>query len=318
MHRYIGSGPYCYANSLAMTLGPGTPPPAVIETLTGSPFGVQLIGGTLPFFDPYAWDPEQGLDAAVELLGARCERTSGGTPREALARLRAACAHAPVLVGPVDMGLLLFQPGTPAPVPAPGEGGGVDHYVVVLAVDGDTVLLHDPHGHPYATLPTGAFLAAWRADAVDYTDVPYVLRAGFVREREVTEEEALRRSLPRAAAWLAGRADVPVPAGTLGGAAAVEELAALVEGGLAPATRALLTEFGVQVGARRLADAAGCLAALGLPGAAAVADGQSRLVGSLQLPLVTGDDRTAATVLRRLAPTYERLRSALAAAVGSG
>lgn len=35
--RYIGSGPYCYANSLAMVLGSAAPSPAVIEVLTGSP-----------------------------------------------------------------------------------------------------------------------------------------------------------------------------------------------------------------------------------------------------------------------------------------
>ncbi|MFC8264071.1 hypothetical protein ACFUNF_42440 [Streptomyces sp. NPDC057291] len=58
MTHYIGSGPYCYANSLAMMLGEAAPPPAVIEVLTGSPFGFELIGGTLPLFDPYGWDPD--------------------------------------------------------------------------------------------------------------------------------------------------------------------------------------------------------------------------------------------------------------------
>jgi hypothetical protein len=53
VHPYIGSGPYCYANSLAMMLGPAAPPPSVIEVLTGSPFGIELIAGRLPFFDPY-------------------------------------------------------------------------------------------------------------------------------------------------------------------------------------------------------------------------------------------------------------------------
>jgi hypothetical protein len=34
--RFIGAGPYCYANSLAMMLGSAAPEPAVIEVLTGS------------------------------------------------------------------------------------------------------------------------------------------------------------------------------------------------------------------------------------------------------------------------------------------
>ncbi|MFJ1560929.1 cysteine peptidase family C39 domain-containing protein [Streptomyces mirabilis] len=303
MTHYIGSGPYCYANSLAMVLGDAAPP-AVIEVLTGSPFGFELIGGTLPLFDPYGWDPDLGLDAAIALLGAHCERTAGGTAEEAEERLREASARGPVLVGPVDMGLLLHQPGTPT-----ADGG--DHFVVVVEIDGGTVVFHDPHGHPYATLPVADFLAAWEAKAIGYVDAPYVMRAGFARERQVTPEEALRRSLPDAQRWLAGRGDRPVPPGTLGGAAGVEALAAQADGGLDTGTRGFMAHFAVRVGARRLADAAHCLESLGLSGAAAVAAGQSRLVGSLQHPLVTGEDQALAGLLRQLAPTYERLRTAL-------
>ncbi|MFE0172173.1 hypothetical protein ACFWZ2_07625 [Streptomyces sp. NPDC059002] len=305
MLSYNGSGPYCYTHSLRMMIGPDAPPAAVVETLTGAPFGVQLVGGTLPFFDPYGWDPETGLDEAVELLGLRCARSAGGTPAEALGRLRAACAHGPVLAGPVDMGLLLYRPGTPVV-----DGG--DHYVVVLAVEDDMVLLHDPEGHPYATLPTADFVAAWRAEAIAYSDMPFVMRTGFVREREVTGIQALRACPPRAVAWLTGRTDLPVPPGSLGGAAAVEALADQVAEGLAPDVRTLLDAFVVRLGARRLNDAAHCLALLGLADCATVAAGQSRIVGGLQLPLTTGDDRALEEGLRRLAPTYERLRTALA------
>jgi hypothetical protein len=56
MHPYIGSGPYCYANSLAMALGPTAPSPSIIEVLTGSPFGMHLLGGRLPAVRPYGWD----------------------------------------------------------------------------------------------------------------------------------------------------------------------------------------------------------------------------------------------------------------------
>lgn len=76
-----------------------------------------------------------------------------------------------------------------------------------------------------------------------------------------------------------------------------------------------LEHFAIRVGARRLADAAHCLDSLGLPGAASIAAGQARLIGGLQHPLVTGDDRVAADGLRRLAPTYERLRTALASRI---
>lgn len=313
MLGYTGSGPYCYTNSLAMLLGPAAPSTTVLETLTGSAFGAELIAGELPFFSPYGWDPELGLDAAVDLLGWRCERTAGGTAEQAVERLRRACAEGgPVLAGPVDMGLLLYQPGTP-------NADGGDHYVVVLEVGEDgTVLLHDPHGHPYATMPLDAFTAAWAGDSVAYTAEPYVLRSGFVREREVGTEEALRASLPGAVRWLAGRQELRMPPGSLGGEAALEALARQVEAGLAPGVRDLLQHFGIRVAARRLADAASCLALLGLDEAAAEAAGQARALGGLQYPVVTGDDAALAAGLRRLAPGYARLRRALEAALADG
>jgi hypothetical protein len=42
-------------------LGPG-----LLEVLTGSPFGLQLLGGRRPLFDPLGWDPGIGIDAALK------------------------------------------------------------------------------------------------------------------------------------------------------------------------------------------------------------------------------------------------------------
>ncbi|MER5321050.1 hypothetical protein [Streptosporangium roseum] len=307
---YVGSGPYCYANSLAMILSGGAPPPAVIEVLTGSPYGMQLIGGRLPLFDPFGWDPEIGLDAAIGLLGWECERLDGGTAAAALDRLRRACQDGPVLAGPLELGLLSYQPGS-------GKAVGADHYVVVLEVGDDIVLVHDPQGYPYATLPVDAFARAWHGELISYLERPYRMRYGFTRRQRVSVEDALRRSLPAGLAWLAGRTDVEVPPGTLGQAEAAERTARLVGEGLDPEIRTLWQAFAVRVGARRLNDLAACLASLGLDAGAAVAAEQACIVGGLQGPLVSGDDMALAAGLRRLAPTYERLRAALIAGEGA-
>ncbi|MGI8451886.1 MAG: hypothetical protein ACR2MP_32815 [Streptosporangiaceae bacterium] len=84
--RYTGSGPYCYANSLAMMLGSAAPEPAAIEVLTGSPFGAGLIGGVMPFFAPPGWNPGIGLDAAIDLLGWTCRHSGAGSDSDAAAR----------------------------------------------------------------------------------------------------------------------------------------------------------------------------------------------------------------------------------------
>ena len=85
--RFIGSGPYCYANSLAMMLGSAAPEPAVIEVLTESPFGAELLGGVTPFFSPSGWDPGIGLDAGGRITLARLLRRLAPTYEQLRASL---------------------------------------------------------------------------------------------------------------------------------------------------------------------------------------------------------------------------------------
>lgn len=304
MHPYIGSGPYCYANSLAMVLGPAAPSPSVIEVLTGSPFGIELLGGRIPLFDPYGWEPDRGLDDAISLLGWTCQRQGADDDEQALAMLQDAVKVAPVLAGPVEMGLFRHQPEMTGPI-------GADHFVCVLEADDKLIRFHDPHGFPYATLPAQEFLAAWRADTIPYKAAPYTMRNDFRRVRDVTAEAALRAALPGAVTWLRGRDDLAAPLGTIGGAAAAGRLAQLIADGLDAGIHGHMVYFAVKVGVRRLSDAATALAALGHDQAAAVATRQARLVGSLQYDLVAGADEPAAETLRQLAPTYEELAVAL-------
>ena len=304
MIAYLGSGPYCYSNCLAMMLGPHAPSPSVIEVLTGSPFGVELIAGEQPQFNPYGWDPDLGLDAAIDLLGWACQRAGASDAAEALAALLAVVERGPALVGPVEMGLLLHQPCSGTPIQA-------DHFVVVFAVEGDLIRFHDPHGYPYASLPTAAFLAAWRAETIGYAATRYPMRHGFTRTRQVTDLEALRSSLPAAVNWLTDRHDPARPGDCLGGAAAVERLADMVGADLPAHIQGLLTAFGIRVGTRRLGDAATALTRLGMPAAATIATRQASLLGSLQYDLVAGSTSTAASTLRHLASGYQRLREAM-------
>ncbi|TKT81288.1 hypothetical protein [Aquamicrobium sp. LC103] len=300
---YTGSGPYCYSNSLAMMFGGDAPATAVIEFVTGSPFGMQIVGGTLPFFDPYGWTPEAGVDNALEAMGWTSTRTRGGSAEEALRRLVAALAEGPAWVGPVEMGWLRHQPGRNGPI-------GADHYVVALAVEDGRVRMHDPEGHPFACLPLDDFMAAWRARTVDYGE-PYTMRTGFRRVREVREADVIRASLPHAVRLLSMQCSRHLPGGTIGNGEAAEALARTVENGCDDDLRGHLIHFAVRVGARRLADAATCLARIGCREASQIASEQALLVGALQYPLTVGRDVEAAAILRKLAPTYGRLLSAL-------
>ncbi|MEU7824274.1 hypothetical protein [Catellatospora sp. NPDC049133] len=300
---YVGSGPYCYSNSFAMLLGAQAPSTAVIEVATGGPFGMQLIGGTLVFFDAYGWDPEQGFDRALAAIGWTSTVSKGGDAETALARLAAAVRQGPVWVGPVEMGHLRHQPEMTGPI-------GADHFVVALDVDDERVLVHDPHGYPYAEVPVGDFMMAWRAETVSYGD-PYTMRTGFAKVADVKDADAIRSIIPAAIDWLSMRAEVEMPPGSLGNGAAAERVAELVEAGAGDGLREHLMYFAIRVGARRLSDTADCLLLAGYDDAARIAAEQARLVGSLQYPMVTKDFPAAADALRRLAPTYDRLHAAL-------
>jgi hypothetical protein len=304
MHSpYTGSGPYCYANSFAMMFGPYTPSTAVIEFATSSPFGMQLIGGTQPFFDPFGWTPEASFDDALAALGWTSTVVKGKDAREALMHLKAALQEGPVWIGPVEMGHLRHQPGMKGPI-------GADHYLVVLNIDNERVLMHDPQGYPYASLPVEDFIAAWRAETIDYGE-PFTMRTGFMRFSEVPEDEIIRASLPTAIRWLSMEGAHAMPPASLGNGEAAEQLASLIDRGCDDALRDHLVHFAVRVGARRLADGATCLARVGYAEAAAIMARQAQLVGSLQHPLATGADAPAAAALRALALTYDKLRSAL-------
>lgn len=205
---YIGSGPYCYANSFAMMFGADAPSPAVIEFATGSPFGMQLVAGALPFFDPFGWTPEAGFDDALDAMGWASNVTKGGSAEDALSRLKSALFGGPVWVGPVEMGHLRHQPGKDGPI-------GADHYIVVLAVEDERVRMHDPQGYPFASLPLDDFMAAWRAETIDYGK-PYTMRTHFRRVREVRDDEVIRASLPVAIRWLSMTHAHGFPDGTVG------------------------------------------------------------------------------------------------------
>ncbi|SUA73167.1 Uncharacterised protein [Nocardia otitidiscaviarum] len=286
---YIGSGPYCYANGLAMMMGEAAPGTAVIETVTGSPFGMQ-VGDGVAFFDPGGWNPEIGVAEALAALGWRATVTSEDDP---VGRLGAALRGGPVFIGPVEMGYLRYQPEMRGPI-------GADHFLVVVDMDADGVTAHDPQGYPYARIELSDFLSAWRGDSVDYGQ-PYTMYTEFERTRVVGADEAVAACLPRARERLAGN----------GSPDAARSLAAMLADGCPPGLRAHLTAFAVRVGARRTADAADCLRRIGYGGAAAVMVEQARLIGSLQQLLVSERDRAAAEVVGELASTYERLRAAL-------
>jgi hypothetical protein len=297
---FAGETHGCYSDSLQMVLGPTGPGESVLEVLSCSPFGMSVYRDGRPFFAPGAdWTPEMGIRIALDLTGWTCER-SGGDPDLALAQLRQATQESPMMVGPVEMGLLPHHPGLGQPI-------GADHYLVALGLEGDMVLVHDPRAHPYTVLPVKKLLAAWDTTTLSYPVDPYTIRGNFRRVREVPLADSLRNLLPIAAGFIEDAESA---------AQAAEAAADLVASGLNTFQYFHLADFMVCVGARRRLDAAIHLGGIGCTGVARVLEQQARLIGSTQYFLVSGENAPAAEALRRLAPTFPQLRDELRKAAG--
>src|SRR5687768_12687104 len=121
---FFDSAWYCYANSAAMLLGASGVPiaPAQIEVLSGVGLGAFMPEGGLPFFSGAAGLPDRGISRALEILGFAFEEQAqdeGSMPP--FDWLASRLSSGPVVVGPLDMSLLHYNPGRP-------RGGGVDHY----------------------------------------------------------------------------------------------------------------------------------------------------------------------------------------------
>lgn len=233
------------------------------------------------------------------MLGYTCRRETFESCADAVATLGERVAEGPVLVGPVDMGLLAHQPGS-------DRASGADHFVVALEVTDREVVFHDPQGHPWAALPHDVFSAAWRAEQIGYATGSYAMRSAFEQREEVALEDALARSLKAATGWLAGR-DLPVPPGTIGGRPGLERLTDLVDNGFDEDLAELLSQFSVRLGARRRTDAATCYAGIGFVSVAELLQEQARELGRLQYPATTRDGRAVAAGLRRLGQLHDAL-----------
>ena len=318
MTPYTGNGTYCFTNSLHMSLlGAGAdrqtlPRPGVLECLTTMPFGKMFFRGEhgLGFF-PSGPDihPDLGLDRALDCLGWTCQSWHGGDEAEAVARLREAIADSHVLIGPVDMGYLTYNPVYP-------QAQGSDHYVVALAFDGETVTLHDPAGYPYTHLPLADFLAAWRAERVDYGDRPYHMRWAFRQVESRPSAQAITRALPAIRATVVadpGGASIWGPTGpqVYGGERALRELAAALQGGEAERLAGSLVWFALPLATRRLNDAAQFLAEAGLTAASHCADDLARLFGAAQYPAVHHDWPIVAHLMDQAADVHAALATAL-------
>ena len=318
MLSYIGNGPYCFANSLAMALAAAGEQHEAwyLEALTTVGIGAIAVptpDGPLTFFSGIA--PDRGLDQAIRTLGFACERAHCRVEDDpdgeaSLARLRGLLADGVVVVGPVDMSKLTYIPGHQNLV-------GADHFVLVHSMTDDEISLHDPGGSPYVSLPSADFLASWRAESVSYRTGSYSLWARLRRVAHPSPSEIV------AATDAHLRTFLPTLRATWGdegqGPDAIRRLAEQVHEGVPPYLHGHLSYFALPLGARRAADFARFYAPYDPP-RAALKDAQARHFGAAFVALRREDWSRLVAELRAVADHEEHFiaQTLAGTAVASG
>lgn len=296
--QYIGNGAYCYANSMAMALAHAgrEVAPWYLECLTAFAVSAHWEKGT-PFFDSKYSAPDQGVGVALDSLGftyVHSYHASEDDPegRAPLALLRDLLGDGPVIIGPVDMGLLTYHPSRQ-------YLGGVDHFVLLYEMDETNLFLHDPAGYPYTQMAITDFVAAWRAESIGYRTGSYTMW-GRLREESHPDADALFARTDRQIAWQLRQERMNDDPTTVG-AGAVRRLAAQVRENGAPGRLwDHLVHFALPLGAKRAADFARFYAPYDAERARAKKE-EAKLFGATLPAMINQGRAELADVLEKLA-----------------
>lgn len=193
MSMYFGDVSLCYTNSLAMALDSFgfDVRPERLEALMVMGNGASVVEDDphhpIVFFDNGM--PDASISNCLRILGFTWEEFFVEEPVADLAevrdRLTCMLEKGPVVAGPLDMGLLTYNPNY--------QGlGGVDHFVCVLGLDGGRLHLHDPAGFPCMSMDFDDFAKAWEARTISYRRGSFSMWGGFTRVTEPEGEEVYR------------------------------------------------------------------------------------------------------------------------------
>jgi hypothetical protein len=282
---YTGNSAYCYSNSLHMCLQHAgmreIPNVGLLECATGMPFGTSFLNFKMPLFfpNPAKSDPDQGLSQALGTLGWTCELWQGNEAETARAELEVVLRYGPVLLGPVDMSFLRYDPNHTSK-----QGG--DHFVVALSIEDTFVRLHDPQFYPYAVLPINQLMQAWNASTIGYIDKTYTLRHSFREQHRFFNEQVMRATFEVARQLQTDCPDGPV---IYGGVAAFDQAVALLEQQPSPDFAGLLVHFALPIGARRSIDAMQFMKQAGKEELSKLYDTKAKLFGRAQYYAATGN-----------------------------
>ena len=191
MQMYFGDVSLCYSYSLAMALdGYGYDFKAdLLEAIMVMGNGASIVKEDdrhpLVFFDNGM--PDLSISHSLKILGFDYEDSylKDGVEvdlEEIKRKLETFLSNGPVVLGPLDMGHLTYNPNHTILY-------GVDHFVTVYDIDDQYLYLHDPAGFACMEVAFNDLLEAWKAEAIDYKRGAYSMWGNFRKVKSPSQTE---------------------------------------------------------------------------------------------------------------------------------
>ena len=191
MQMYFGDVSLCYSYSLAMSLDAyGYDFKAeFLEAIMVMGNGASIVKEDeqhpLVFFDNGM--PDLSISHSLKILGFDYDdfylkdRVKVDL-EEVKRKLETFLSNGPVVLGPLDMGHLTYNPNHTILY-------GVDHFVTVYGIDDQYLYLHDPAGFACMKVVFNDILEAWKAGAIDYKRGAYSMWGNFKKVKSPSQTE---------------------------------------------------------------------------------------------------------------------------------
>ena len=189
MQMYFGDVSLCYSYSLAMALDGYDFKADFLEAIMVMGNGASIVKEDerhpLVFFDNGM--PDLSISYSLKILGFDYEDfyLKDGVEvdlEEIKRKLETFLSNGPVVLGPLDMGHLTYNPNHTILY-------GVDHFVTVYAVDGQHLYLHDPAGFACMKVTFNDIIEAWKAEAIDYKRGAYSMWGNFKKVKSPSQTQ---------------------------------------------------------------------------------------------------------------------------------
>ena len=191
MQMYFGDVSLCYSYSLAMALETyGYDFKAeFLEAIMVMGNGASIVKEDeehpLVFFDNGM--PDLSISHSLKILGFDYEDfyLKDGAEvnlEEIKGKLETFLSNGPVVLGPLDMGHLTYNPNHTILY-------GVDHFVTVYGIDDQYLYLHDPAGFACMKVTFTDIIEAWKAEDIDYKRGSYSMWGNFKKVKSPSQTE---------------------------------------------------------------------------------------------------------------------------------